>query len=171
MLLNFNLHSNCCADFIVRSKPPQKVLLPPRSVSIVTITTIIYSHIRYKRERYRQPRWCPVHGCTSKKPQKKLSNHLTYAHPDLEKSQRKRFLRGAKKSFGLPAALGQKQLHFDISAAKPSAAGPSSSPSPSGSHLKNSSRGMSKFPLTHPSLRVFMEHLRRLDGEEGMRGL
>lgn len=42
----------------------------------------------YNRSKYRKYKRCPIAGCDSK-PQKKLSNHLTYKHPRLTKQERK----------------------------------------------------------------------------------
>lgn len=98
-----------------------------------------------------------MQGCNAKA-QKKLSNHLTYKHPDLDSSQRKHFLKVAKKAFNIPKATGQKVLQFTTSHSKAS----SSLESPTST--MQSSRGMDKFPLSNPSIALFMEHLRRLDG-------
>ena len=45
------------------------------------------SRQKYSLETYRRRRYCPVPGCSSSKPLKKLSNHLTALHPDITMEQ------------------------------------------------------------------------------------
>lgn len=49
----------------------------------------------WKKPGRRKLRVCPVKGCTAK-PQRRLSNHLTYAHPHLSPRKRKRHLKLAR---------------------------------------------------------------------------
>ena len=49
-------------------------------------------------EAKRRFSFCPVPGCTSRKPLKKLSNHLTALHPGITKLEREKYLREAKKA-------------------------------------------------------------------------
>ena len=51
---------------------------------------------KYSFETYRKRRYCPVPGCTSRKPLKKLSNHLTALHPGISPQQRAKYLKDAK---------------------------------------------------------------------------
>ena len=44
--------------------------------------------VKCSMEKYRKRRFCPVPGCPSKKPLKKLPNHLKALHPDLSKDDR-----------------------------------------------------------------------------------
>ena len=45
------------------------------------------------QERYRKSRYCPVPGCPSTKPLKKISNHLKTYHPNLTPQQHQLFLK------------------------------------------------------------------------------
>lgn len=49
-------------------------------------------------EKYRKRRYCPVEGCSSDKPLKKLSNHLVAMHPSLTAAERKMYLKSAKRA-------------------------------------------------------------------------
>ena len=64
----------------------------------------------------RKLKQCPIEGCRSK-PQVKLSNHLTYKHPDLSKAEREEALKNAKavptketRKGRRPAIAGQLRL-------------------------------------------------------------
>ena len=51
--------------------------------------------LRKSYKSSRKMKQCPIERCRSK-PQVKLSNHLTYKHPDLSKAEREEALRKAK---------------------------------------------------------------------------
>ena len=51
---------------------------------------------KHSLESYRRFRFCPVPGCTTRKPLKKLSNHLTALHPGRAKWER--YLKEAKRA-------------------------------------------------------------------------
>ena len=48
------------------------------------------------QEHYRRSRYCPVPGCSSQKPLKKISNHLKTFHQDLTPQQHQLFLKSAR---------------------------------------------------------------------------
>ncbi len=62
----------------------------------------------------RYHRICPVPACSAKA-QKKLSNHLTYAHPNLSKSQRAHYLSVAKREPKKEAAKPVLRLRGQLS--------------------------------------------------------
>ena len=48
------------------------------------------------RKRYRDKRYfkeCPVEGCRTQKPLKKLSQHMRYAHSDIPEAERRRLVK------------------------------------------------------------------------------
>ena len=63
------------------------------------------------QERYRKSRYCPVPGCHSTKPLKKLSNHLKTYHPTLTPQQHLLYLKSAK--YATPAETIEKRRRIN----------------------------------------------------------
>lgn len=108
----------------------------------------------YSLEMYRRKRYCPVPGCSSNKPLKKLSNHLTALHPGLSPQERQKYLKEAKGAnsgqSGLVKnpSLEQRSLSSFFS----SEAGPSSSNDHDGSiveveMVQGRDKGKGKMPV------------------------
>lgn len=110
---------------------------------------------RQSFEKHRYYRQCPIRGCKAK-PQKKLSNHIIYAHQGVSTPERKRLLaRAVRIPLHEVKGGGQAKLTFG---SKPSTS------SPSVPTTSTTSKSLSKYPPNHSELKVLAQHLQELDG-------
>ena len=116
----------------------------------------------------RRLRLCPVPGCRSK-PQKKLSNHLSYAHPAMTASEHQQALSNAKvvepaqaNAPGLRPIRHQATLERSLQ----KAVGPSRVEAMEKAHGSGTTRSFASFSDQHPIMVSFVEWLQGVDGRE-----
>ena len=66
-------------------------------------------------EKYRKRYFCPIKGCTSTKPIKKLTNHLTTVHGIMDGARRRELAARAREAG--PAAPGTRKVSITITEA------------------------------------------------------